>query len=383
MLLQRLGSSLTANAIAILAFAGCVVAGHPRSIANITPHEQYSSSIGVLGCKINNNRVAYWPGSVGCDDICIRLYNEGRSVHLLRIDTSGGAYDISYDAWNYLVFGKSAVEEPHMGGGIDMNYDVVHASECQHLLYEGKLPLSAANSMNYVASCLAQPGSWVAQNYLLYNINDQLCKIGSDDECHLDLTTSNQPSCPSPLGIGTPLDYKVENIQYGTVNCASEVFLFSLFFQDDPVADGLLRFSVRSVFINPIKDCQSLSFIGAVLDPVAEEVTRLGEAPNARVVSVLVAALVLALDCISGDEVANFSGDVLVLVVGVFLNNGDVCCVVPDLEEGDFLRVEASVAQGSLLSILKRSIDAAAVPTAAIGLKVLLISSLEGVIETV
>lgn len=216
MLLQRPGSSLTANAITILAFAGCVVAGHPRSIANITPHEQYSSSIGVLGCKIDNNRVAYWPGSVGCDEICVRVYNEDRSVHLLRIDTSGGAYDISYDAWNYLAFGKSAVEEPHAGGGIDMNYDVVHASECRHLLHDGKLPLSASNSMNYVASCISQPASWVAQNYVLYNINDQLCKFGLDEECRLDLAISNQPSCPSPLGIVTPLDYKVENIQYGT-----------------------------------------------------------------------------------------------------------------------------------------------------------------------
>lgn len=215
-LLQRPGSSLIANAITLLAFAGCVVAGHPRSIANITPHDQYSSSIGVLGCKIDTNRVAYWPGYVGCDEICVRVYNEDRSVHLLRIDTSGGAYDISYDAWNYLAFGKSAVEEPHVGGGIDMNYDVVHASECQHLLHEGKLPLSAANSMNYVASCLNQPASWVAQNYALYNINDQLCKFGLDEECRLDLAISNQPSCPSPLGIVTPLDYKVENIQYGT-----------------------------------------------------------------------------------------------------------------------------------------------------------------------
>jgi hypothetical protein len=45
------------------------------------------------------------------------------------------------------------------------------------------------------------------------------------------------------------------------------------------------------------------------------------------------------------------------------------------------VRVEASVAQGSLLPILERSIDAAAVPTAGIGLKVLLISSLEDVID--
>lgn len=30
----------------------------------ITPHDMYSSSVGVLGCKIDTNRVAYWPQSV-------------------------------------------------------------------------------------------------------------------------------------------------------------------------------------------------------------------------------------------------------------------------------------------------------------------------------
>ncbi|KAH6950992.1 hypothetical protein BKA56DRAFT_638644 [Ilyonectria sp. MPI-CAGE-AT-0026] len=214
-LFQRLGSLLTAIAITILAFAGCVVAGHPRSIANITPHEQYSSSIGVLGCKIPVILLGSCsPGHQYLGDLTgipteFLVYNEGRSVHLLRIDTSGGAYDISYDAWNYLAFAP-------YGSGIDMNYDVVHASECQHLLHEGKLPLSAANIMNYVASCIAQPTSWVAQNHVLYNIQDQVCKLGVDEECHLDLAISNQPSCPSPLGIEAPLNCKVENIQYGT-----------------------------------------------------------------------------------------------------------------------------------------------------------------------
>lgn len=45
------------------------------------------------------------------------------------------------------------------------------------------------------------------------------------------------------------------------------------------------------------------------------------------------------------------------------------------------VRVEASVAQGSLLLILERSLDAAAVPTAGIDLKVLLISLLEDIID--
>src|SRR3569833_2656431 len=81
-----------------------------------TPHDSYSSSVGVLGCKINTDRVAYWPGSVDCNNICVKLSYGGRSVHLLRIAQSGGAYDISYDAWNYLQTGKSATTDPITGG---------------------------------------------------------------------------------------------------------------------------------------------------------------------------------------------------------------------------------------------------------------------------
>ncbi|EMT69279.1 hypothetical protein FOC4_h10017047, partial [Fusarium odoratissimum] len=62
-----------------------------RSFAFITPHAEYSSSVGVLGCKVDTNRVAYWPLDVGCDGICVRVSNEGRSLHLLHIDKSGGA----------------------------------------------------------------------------------------------------------------------------------------------------------------------------------------------------------------------------------------------------------------------------------------------------
>ncbi|RSL39307.1 hypothetical protein CEP51_016821, partial [Fusarium floridanum] len=88
----------------------------------------------------------------------------------------------------------------------------------------------------------------------------------------------------------------------------------------------------------------------------------------------MVAALVLPLECVSGGKVAGSSDGVLVLVDEVSLDNGAVSRVGLDLEEGDF-------SQGSLLSMLKWSIDAAAVPAAGIGLKVLLISSLEDVID--
>ncbi|KAH7183731.1 hypothetical protein BKA60DRAFT_603012 [Fusarium oxysporum] len=151
-----------------------------RSFAFITPHIEYSSSVGVLGCKVDTNRIAYWPLDVGCDGICVKVSNEGRSLHLLRIDKSGG-------------FGASAIDDPQVGGGIQMSYEIVDTSE-------------SANSMNYVSSCISQPTSWVAQNYQLYNINDPVCKYGVDENCSLDLTISN------PL----QMESKVENIAYGT-----------------------------------------------------------------------------------------------------------------------------------------------------------------------
>jgi len=205
----------------IVAATAALVSANPlprgeSGSASITPHDMYSSSIGVLGCKINTNRVAYWPGSVDCNNICVKVSNEGRSVYLLKIDSSGGAHDISYDAWNYLGFGSSATKDPQMGGGIAMNYEYVHASKCKDLLDDGKLPLAAANSMNYVASCLSEPKSWVAQNYQLYNINDPVCKHGVNEKCHLNLDVSNQPEFPSRLGSAKELKMKVENIMYGT-----------------------------------------------------------------------------------------------------------------------------------------------------------------------
>jgi hypothetical protein len=182
-----------------------------------TPHASYSSSVGVLGCKINTDRVAYWPMSVDCTNICVSLSYGGRSVYLLRIDQSGGAYDVSYDAWNYLLTGSSATSKPTAGGATPMEYEMVDASKCANLIQTSghKLPLSAANSMNFVASCLSQSDSWVAKNYVLYNILDSICTLGYDETCTLDLSTSNQPKCPHTLGLPTTLTGDpVYNIEY-------------------------------------------------------------------------------------------------------------------------------------------------------------------------
>lgn len=207
-------STITTALLASAALVGAMPARRDGSIS-VTPHDQYSSSVGVPGCKIDTNRVAYWPMSVDCDNICVKVTNGDRSLHLLRIDTSGGAYDISYDAWNELAFGASAKNEPHMGGGVSMTWENVDNEECSDLLDDGKLPLSAANSMNFWASC--QGDSWVGRNSKLVNIMDSACNYGADEECTVDLAVSNQPSCPSGLGVNTELKGQdVINIAYGT-----------------------------------------------------------------------------------------------------------------------------------------------------------------------
>ena len=183
---------------------------------SVTPHDSYSSSIGVLGCKINTNRVAYWPMAVGCDNLCVKVTNpaNGQSLNLLRVDQSGGAYDISYDAWNILSTGKSATEKPTSGGGVPMTYQNVDMSECSNLLADGgKLPLEAANSMNYVSSCASN--TWGGKNFELFNIANAVCTLGKDEKCTVP-DVGNQPTCTSQLGIQTPLNLAVTNIQYGT-----------------------------------------------------------------------------------------------------------------------------------------------------------------------
>ncbi|KAH6609756.1 hypothetical protein Trco_003102 [Trichoderma cornu-damae] len=182
-----------------------------------TPHDSYSSSVGVLGCKVNTNRIAYWPDSVDCTNICVSLQYQDRRVHLLRVDQSQGAHDVSYDAWNYLVTGYSASEKPTAGGPMEMTTQNVDPSNCASLIYTAgsKLPLSAANSMNFLASCLEQENSWVGDNYVLYNILDSICTLGQDQTCTLDWPAANQPTCPGTLGLPDALrGDPVYNIEY-------------------------------------------------------------------------------------------------------------------------------------------------------------------------
>ncbi|KAK3385688.1 hypothetical protein B0H63DRAFT_473412 [Podospora didyma] len=184
-----------------------------------TPHDAYSSSVGVLGCKVNTDRIAYWPGSIDCTNLCVSLSYQGRTVKLLRVDQSQGAHDVSYDAWNYLYTGYSATEKPTAGGATAMEYSDVDISECADLIHtdDGKLPLSAANSMNFLASCLGQKDSWVGNNHVLYNILDPICSWGFDEACKLDWPNANQAACPHQLGTPNALtSAPVWNIRYPT-----------------------------------------------------------------------------------------------------------------------------------------------------------------------
>ncbi|KAK3693137.1 hypothetical protein B0T22DRAFT_504628 [Podospora appendiculata] len=204
---------LAASALGVSA-ATTPVTPRAADAVGMTPHDQYSSSVGVLGCHINTNRVAYWPMAVDCNNICVQVSYGGRTLNLLRIDQSGGAYDISYDAWNYLYTGQSATVAPVAGGAVSMNYQNVPASNCAGLISSanGGLPLSAANSMNFLTSCAA--GTWVGDHHVLYNILNPVCTYGYDEVCTL-AAGANQATCPHTLGSNNPLiTSPVYNILY-------------------------------------------------------------------------------------------------------------------------------------------------------------------------
>lgn len=63
-------------------------------------HVEYSSSMGVIGCLMNTNRIAYFPMTPPCSNPCIKLTApNGNTINVLHIDQSGGSYDISMDAY--------------------------------------------------------------------------------------------------------------------------------------------------------------------------------------------------------------------------------------------------------------------------------------------
>lgn len=182
---------------------------------SITPHEQFSSSIGVLGCYMNSDRAAYLPWWPTCDDFCKKISYQGREVIVAHVDTSGGNHDISYDAYNMLVTGFSAADHPIVGGGVLMNMETIDPSNCASLFTGGKMTFSAPTGSAFPLSCPAD--SWVGQHHELVNIVTSTCTYGIDEICSVNLY--NQMICPSGslAGANIPLKNKpVYNRKYGT-----------------------------------------------------------------------------------------------------------------------------------------------------------------------
>ena len=196
-----------------LTFLGLALGLASAEAISVTPHEQFSSSVGVLGCLINTNRVAYFPSSPSCDKPCVRLTDKehGREVTVLHIDSSAGAHDISYDAWNYLKTGKSAKEDPQQGNGIDVEMEQITLddSECKALLTgsNGKIPVMA-KSPQWGMEC---PKDAVE----FYNIGTSTCTTGTKEKCEV---SGDKVDCPSgDAGASGQLEgMSVKNIEYGT-----------------------------------------------------------------------------------------------------------------------------------------------------------------------
>ena len=177
----------------------------------VTPHMQYSSSVGVPGCLIDTNRVAYFPQPVSCTEPCMRMTNTALNIEvvLLHIDTSGGANDISYDAWNRLQTGVETITRPLMGGGIPVEMERLKLEdpECKALLGQtgGKIPTLAAN-----------PGFSDCPEVAQYrNYRDMQCKQGTGEICDKPglLTCLNGEAGWMK---DNPVDAWVKNIEYGT-----------------------------------------------------------------------------------------------------------------------------------------------------------------------
>ncbi|KAM4067141.1 hypothetical protein HRG_001138 [Hirsutella rhossiliensis] len=154
--------------------------------------------MGSLGCKINPDR------PLDCDGLWVSLAYGGRQAYLQRLDQSAGAQDIGYDGWNF---------------GMELEH--VDASRCSHRLLHpeqgARRPLSAANRIGFLSTCLDRPDSWLATHHALYNTLDPICTLGHDEPCRLDDDAGQQPVCPHVLGEPARLtSTPVYNIRYPT-----------------------------------------------------------------------------------------------------------------------------------------------------------------------
>lgn len=187
--------------------------------AVFTPHVQFASSAGVLGCKININRVGYLPTFPGCDNMCVRIRNPVTDFQLtvLHVDQSQGAHDISADAFAFLITGKGALGQTVPSDPTEMEYSVVPMEQChEHIHTEGnKMPIIAVNP-NAVVNCMQNsPRSWLARNHVLLNYANSCCTLGSETVCSFPSPYYGgaQPVCEKGvLGLQTPCKTQAMNI---------------------------------------------------------------------------------------------------------------------------------------------------------------------------
>lgn len=192
---------------------------------SVTPHMYYSAALGVVGCKVNTNRVMYFPLTefpLACDSLCYRITNGDRSIHLVQIDWSQGAHDISYDAFNYLVTGKHATEAAT--NDLTPTKMKVERVDMQHCVDDGILDAADGNlafsawsgSGQGSVSARGQPlqcrahesGSWIDKNSILIDMaNPMLPGTGADRQCTLgDMNLrSGNPDCPGG-GTSAPVE---------------------------------------------------------------------------------------------------------------------------------------------------------------------------------
>jgi hypothetical protein len=160
-------------------------------------HVEYSSSTGVIGCLIDTNRVAYWPGVPPCDDPCIRLAApNGRTIHVLHIDQSQGSFDISMDAFKTLKYGpgwRSINTQPESKWD-GVQYEYVSMKECAGILPNGTLPVVAKSPNKYIECARSEPQSFWATSTQLYDIDDPGCLRGLMQTCEL-LDLDEMPKC--------------------------------------------------------------------------------------------------------------------------------------------------------------------------------------------
>lgn len=152
-----------------------------------TPHVQFLSAVGIIGCKINPDRAAYVSFHPGCNNMCMKVWKsdqtEDAAMELLHLDGPNGANDISMDAYKTLLHGPDwKTTNPGQEGSFEANYKFVPLDKCPKLLPTGKLPILAKN-YEFATGC--------ARRDLVeyWDFDDTLCQKGINQKCEVNQTT--------------------------------------------------------------------------------------------------------------------------------------------------------------------------------------------------